>query len=192
MKAPQTLMTAAACLVTLAAADAAGAAPSAEQLQACAAIATDAERLACFDGLYHRGAVPAPSAAAPRSAAPAPPAAAPPAAAPLAAPTAATPAAAAAAAPPPAAPSKETFGLYSVEHPTIPLTIDSISARVIAFGRHSDGHPTVALEGGQLWKLDESDPVLAVGDMVTIKRAALGSFLLTTASKRTHRVTRLR
>lgn len=187
MRAPQSLMTAAACLVTLAAADTARAAPSAEQLQACAAIATDAERLACFDGLYHREAVPAPAAAAPRAATSTTPAAARP-----AAPTAAAPAAAASAAPAAAAPSKETFGLYSAEHPTVPLTIESISARVIAFGRHSDGHPTVALEGGQLWELDESDPLLAVGDMVTIRRAALGSFLLTTASKRTHRVSRLR
>jgi hypothetical protein len=63
---------------------------------------------------------------------------------------------------------------------------------VIAFGRHADGKPTVALEGNGLWELDDTDSLLAVGDLVTIKRSALGSFMLTTPTKRTHRVHRLR
>jgi hypothetical protein len=62
---------------------------------------------------------------------------------------------------------------------------------VIALGKDAGGHMTVSLEGGALWALDEADPLLAVGDTVTITRAALGSFFLKTASKRTHRVRRL-
>jgi hypothetical protein len=50
---------------------------------------------------------------------------------------------------------------------------------------------TVTLEGGQLWELDEGDPLLTVGDTVDIRRAALGSFMMETPSKRTHRVRRL-
>jgi hypothetical protein len=51
---------------------------------------------------------------------------------------------------------------------------------------------TVTLDGGALWELvDDSDPLLAVGDTVTIKRAALGSYLMSTPTKRTHRVRRL-
>jgi hypothetical protein len=55
-----------------------------------------------------------------------------------------------------------------------------------------NGHSIVTLDGGQLWELDEADPLLATGDSVTIKRAALGSFLMTTGSGRIHRVRRLR
>jgi hypothetical protein len=51
---------------------------------------------------------------------------------------------------------------------------------------------TVTLEGGQLWELDDADPLLAVGETVSISRAALGSFLMETSTKRTHRVRRLR
>ena len=51
---------------------------------------------------------------------------------------------------------------------------------------------TVALEGGAVWELDDgADPLLAAGDRVTIHRAALGSFLMETPAKRTHRVHRL-
>jgi hypothetical protein len=68
----------------------------------------------------------------------------------------------------------------------------TLSAKVIALGTSYGGNATVKLEGGQLWELlDGADPVLAEGQTVTIGRAALGSFLLTTAAKRTHRVKRL-
>jgi hypothetical protein len=51
---------------------------------------------------------------------------------------------------------------------------------------------TVTLEGGQLWELEDADPLLAAGDTVTIARASFGSFLLETPSKRSHRARRLR
>ena len=59
-------------------------------------------------------------------------------------------------------------------------------------GSAANGHPTVALEGGQLWELDDRDALLANGDAVTIRRAAFGSFLMTTSTGRTLRVHRLR
>lgn len=152
----------------------AGSVPAAA-LQNCAAISTAAERLACYDKLAGR----APQVAAtpaPVSAAPAP---------------AGTAASGAAALPRPAAPSPDSFGLYAAEHPAAPTPAATLSAKVIGVGSSPGGRPTVALEGGQLWELDEADPLLADGDLVTIKRAALGSFLLTTPKGRVHRAHRL-
>ena len=147
-----------ACIATLAAALPGIAVSSGESLQGCAAIAADAQRLACFDRLAAQSAA------------------------------GKVPAAASAAAQPP--PKPAPFGLYAAEHPA-PVE-QEISAKVTAFGRHSDGKPTVALEGNGLWELDDTDSLLAVGDLVTIKRSALGSFMLTTPTKRTHHVHRLR
>jgi hypothetical protein len=59
-------------------------------------------------------------------------------------------------------------------------------------GKTIDGRPTVTLEGGALWLLDEADPLLAVGDTVTVSRGVLGSFLLETSTKRLHHVRRIR
>jgi hypothetical protein len=94
---------------------------------------------------------------------------------------------------PPAPAPKEAFGLYAVEHPVAPKSAtDSITAKVVGLGLGANGRQTVSLEGGPLWELDGSDALLADGDSVTIKRAALGSYLLTTPAGRTHRVRRLR
>jgi type VI secretion system protein VasI len=157
-----------ACIVALSAALPGIAVASGESLQSCAAIAADTQRLACFDRLAAQSAAGKASGA-------------------VAAGAPATAAAAAALAPPPAPPP---FGLRAAENPA-PLE-QEISAKVTGFGRHSDGKPTVALEGNGLWELDDTDPLLGVGDLVTIKRSALGSFMLTTPTKRTHRVRRLR
>jgi hypothetical protein len=69
----------------------------------------------------------------------------------------------------------------------------SLEANVVGVGKSAGGRMTVALEGGALWELEgyDSDPLLAVGDAVTITRAALGSYLLHTPSHRTYRVRRL-
>jgi len=91
----------------------------------------------------------------------------------------------------PTTPPRQSFGLYAAEHP-VPTTSTSLSAKVLALGASANGHPTVALEGGQLWELDGPDALLAGGDAVTITRAALGAFLMTTPQGRTHRVRRLR
>jgi hypothetical protein len=137
-------------------------------LNACAAIEAADARLACYDKLAGRSGG---TAAAPA----APPAGVAAAAAPVAAPV----------------PPKASFGLYSAEHPTAPAVSQSFQGVVTDIGSNANGHATVALAGGQLWELFDSDPVLAVGDTVTIRRAALGSFMLETPSKRTHRARRL-
>jgi hypothetical protein len=70
----------------------------------------------------------------------------------------------------------------------------AIQARVtkIVESRLGIGHPAVVLDNGQTWTFTETndDARLGPGDPVTIKRAALGSFLMTTPSKRTYHVHR--
>jgi hypothetical protein len=94
----------------------------------------------------------------------------------------------AAAAPPP----KESFGLHTEEHPATPRVESLITGKVISIGISSSGRSTVTLEGNQVWELDSADPVLANGDVVTVKRGTLGSFILTTPAGRLHRVHRRR
>ena len=101
----------------------------------------------------------------------------------------ATPVAAAPAAP--VAP-KESFGLYSAEHPAAPPRAAAVSAKIASIQTGSSGRPIVTLEGDQVWELADSDPLLKIGDAVTIDRGVLGSFIMTTPAGRTHRLHRLR
>jgi hypothetical protein len=142
----------------------------------CAAIASGDDRLACYDAL---------ATGRPPSRLPPPPPAAP-----QAAPQAAQPAAPSAAPPP----AKEDFGLSTVQKEKkqpAQTQIQSINASVAGLGTSSIGRMLVALDNGQSWELDSADPLLAVGDAVTIERGAMGSFLLTTPSRRTHHARRL-
>jgi hypothetical protein len=137
-------------------------------LKQCSEINEPSKRLACYDQVAQRppvAALPKDSAIAKDSAA-----------------------AAAPAAPAP----KASFGLYNAEHPAAPVVEALITAKVISIGISSSGRSTVALEGNQVWELDSADPVLANGDTVTVKRGTLGSFILTTAAGRLHRVHRIR
>jgi hypothetical protein len=180
----------------------AGAEPSADvpqsALHACAIIAAPSERLSCYDQLSARdvqSTAQPPSAAAATPVAGASPAVPAAAAVPPVA-TGASPvgaAAPAAAAPPmaPATPSRESFGLYAAEHPAAPPAPSTLRARVISVGGGASGRMKVELEGGQLWELEDADPLLAAGDLVSIRRAALGSFMLETPTRRTHRARRL-
>jgi hypothetical protein len=173
--------------VPLAAAAAPAATAPQSALEACASIAADADRLACYDRLAGR-AVPSVPGHAATAVAP-PPAAPPPA-------TASAPVAGVAAAAPPATPvppPKESFGLYEAEHPKPPpvASAPSLEARVVALGKSANGHMIVSLEGGAVWELDDSDPLLAVGETVTITRATFRSYIMHTPSKRTHRAHRL-
>ena len=174
--------------------------PAAGTLASCAAIPDPMQRLACYDALAGRVAPPTPgSARAPvpaQAAAPAGVAAAPAAAAsspPAAVPPVSTASESAAAAGAPAAPPlspQQAFGLYRAEHPAS-TELQSISARVTGIHTSPRGRPVVDLDGGQSWELDGADPLLAPGDLVTIRRASLGSFILTTPTKRLHRAYRL-
>jgi hypothetical protein len=162
-------------------------------LKACAAIADPSQRLDCYDRLAGRSTTATSAPAAPPSAPPAAAAAAP------AAPASASPGAGSTAsgAPASAAPAAQTppgqpsFGLYPAEHPKPPAPASSLETHVLSLGRSVSGRTTVELDGGAVWELDEPDPLLAVGDTVTITRALLGSFLMQTPSHRTHRVRRL-
>lgn len=153
-------------------------------LQRCAAIATVGERVECYDRLAGRRATAtttvttATTTTAATPATPGTPAAA--------AATAATTAPTAAGS---AAPAVEEFGLSAAQ--LRPAELPSITARVAGFGRTAAARPTVRLDNGQLWELDTADPLLAAGDSVTIRRAALGSYLLRTPQNRTHHVHRL-
>ena len=152
-------------------------------LRACAAIDATGSRLDCYDRLAGRSPTPTPT--------PTPPPRTPARLAPRPA-VAPTGAAASVVAPTPASAPNASFGLYALEHPAPPKAAALVGIKVVAVADHDDGSQTVTLAGGQLWKLDSADPLLAAGDAVTIRRAALGSFLMSTPTGRTHRVRRLR
>jgi hypothetical protein len=106
------------------------------------------------------------------------------------------PAASVAAAPAPgAAPTEEDFGRSKVRKAAssgAPPKITSITAKVAAFGRSPNRRTQVTLDNGQIWEYqDDPDPLLSIGDSVTIKRATLGSFILLTPTKLSHRVSRI-
>jgi hypothetical protein len=180
-------------VVNVAAAEPPAAALPQSVLQACASIGADADRLACYDRLAGRVAQSADAQRAKAS-----PAAAVPAVAATPAPVAVLPVAAASSAAPvpvtPVPPPKESFGLYEAEHPQpIPVAAAvSLEARVVALDRTADGRMSVSLEGGAVWELDEADPLLAIGETVTITRAAFRSYIMHTPTRRTHRTRRLR
>jgi hypothetical protein len=175
----------------------ADASPSANALQACASVTDGAARLACYDRLAGQAAAP------PKTAVSAPPstsavsptrvdtparppdAAAPPPPAPAAAPPAADTRAA-------APPASGSFGLYSAEHPKSPPAAPALQGAVTSIGRSPSGRMMVSLDGGALWELEDTDPLLAVGDAITITRATFGSYLMHTPTRRIHRVRRLR
>jgi hypothetical protein len=91
----------------------------------------------------------------------------------------------------PAASPEQSFGLYSAEHPASARPV-SLTATVIAIGGGGSEHPVITLEGNQVWELDGAEPLLKSGDTVTIKRGALGSFIMRTAAGRLHRLHRVR
>ena len=83
--------------------------------------------------------------------------------------------------------------MYKAEHPAAPKSgIDAVTSKVVDLKYDGYGKETIWLEGGAIWQLAESDPILAKGDEVTIKRATFGSYLMATAAGREHRVKRLR
>jgi len=157
-------------------------------LARCAAIAGPDLRLACYDALAGRP----PDQSAPSVAAP-PAVAAPPsvAAAPAVAPPPAAAAPSAAARNDPA-----NFGLTPAQiRPVAPPGPSAVQAHVAQIIQSATGfgHPIVVLDNGQTWIFTEAadDSRLGGGDPVTIKRAALGSFMMSTPSHHTYHVHRL-
>jgi hypothetical protein len=156
------------------------------KLAHCASIAAADERLACYDSVaVRRSAAPAPAApaaagtkATARATATAP-----------ATTTAAAPAAAATATQAGSAESK-SFGLteHKVASPNAP---DSVHAQVAQVIEDRLGNVSVRLDNGQAWSLNESGVTLKQGDAVTIRHAAMGSFLLVAPDRRSYRARRL-
>lgn len=160
-------------------------------LSPCSGISSSADRLACYDKLAGRVSEPK---ARPSVAASAPAPAAPVAAAPAA--SVAAPASPVAAAPAPAAaPTEEDFGRSKVQkaaRSSSPPEIKSVTAKVAGFGRSPNQRTQITLDNGQIWEYqDDPDPLLSIGDSVTVKHGTLGSFLLLTPAKHSHRVSRV-
>lgn len=147
-------------------------ASSANELAHCAGIAAPDDRLACYDKLAGRAPEPAATSAAGK----------------VDSTAVGMPAAASAADRDPA-----NFGLSQVQIHKTPVGPESIQARVVRLSEGQFGaRGQVVLDNGQTWSFTdaEQDRRLRPGDLVTIKRAALGSFMLTTASKRSYHVRR--
>jgi hypothetical protein len=185
------------------------AAPGADEMARCASIAAPEARLACYDAVQHRPADKAPAQVAAAAAAPA--AVAPaqaPAPAPAPAPAAVAPAQAPAPVPAPAPAQSPTpapapisaaaiaadpnnFGLNAKQQHTADLGPKSIAAHIAIVSSNALGQTTIVLDSGQTWAVLDNDGWLSKGDAVTIKRAALTSFLMMTPSNHSYRVQRL-
>jgi hypothetical protein len=180
-----------AALILLAAS--AVAAPSNDDMARCAVIPAPDSRLACYDALAHRPADKIPSAAAKIT--PAPAAATAPTAATAPAAALAAPAAVPAQAPVSAAAiaaDPKNFGLTPAQQHTADLGPKSIAAHISIVSSDQSGRTLVVLDSGETWTVMDNDGRLISGDAVTIKRAALGSFLMTTPSNHSYRVRRIK
>jgi hypothetical protein len=89
---------------------------------------------------------------------------------------------------PPAAPGEQP-----VEHPDKD-EIENISATVTAISRRPHGERVLTLDNGQVWAQTQAGAYLRVrvGDTVTIRSAALGSYLLSVQHGGSTRVERIR
>ena len=72
--------------------------------------------------------------------------------------------------------------------------IDSVTSPISALERLRDGYFVVTLVNGQVWRQSElnSRADVQVGDAITVRRAALGSYLLVTKAGIGTRVKRVR
>ncbi len=152
---------------------AAGAAPasvSLTELAHCAAIIPVDQRLACYDSLA-LAKLPPPKPAS-------------------AATVAGGAAAAAGTVTAPVAPDAVgSFGM-STHAPPSEVSTESITARVVSGSVDRQGNVLVKLDNGQTWTyIDQYGPP-QTGSEVTIRRASLGSYLLTTPSHRSYRAQR--
>jgi hypothetical protein len=157
------------------------------ELARCGQIAAADERLACYDALSRSRSPETPPAP---SVSPASPAAdesrvaeKSPAADKLPAANDSSPQAA------PAAGGVNAFGLSRHEAPP-PAPPDVVRAQVAAVRTDRLGKVHVRLDNGQVWSFTAADALLRAGEAVTIRRASLGSFLMTTPSHHTYRVQR--
>jgi hypothetical protein len=173
--------------LNIAAGTAQGADPAASH--PCAGIGEDSARLACYDRTFGRGPAPAPMSA-PASAKPVT-------TVPVAA---AAGAAAAAPAVDAAEKAQREFGLSETDkralddNKSIPQEPESIVARVASASRRPTGEQVFVLENGQVWVETSTFTAARVqpGDEVTVRKGALGSFLLVTPKRIATHVRRLK
>jgi len=163
----------------------------------CAAISGADERLACYDSLARErpsppaaaATAPVPAEATPQSPPATHSAAATAAPAAAAAGTAATGAAAAGAAAATAEPATKSFGLTQHVAPA-DQGPDRIQAQATRVDIDRLGTVRLSLDNGQVWTFNAPEALIRVGDTITIKRGALGSFLLTTPEHHTYKAQR--
>ena len=92
-----------------------------------------------------------------------------------------------------AGPTERTFGFTAAQiHPTDAEGPKAIHGRIASIGAGRIGGFTVTLDSGQVWASADDGTRLNIGDEVTVKRAALGSFLLVAPDRHTYRVSRSR
>jgi len=155
---------------------------AAEPSHRCSAIDDASQRLACYDAAFGRPAGATTVAITPK------PALAP----------AATATATATAAVDPVAQQRAEFGLSDAakkaRDPQQSAQAESITDKLATLGQRPTGELVFNLQNGQVWLQIESDSRTRVkaGDTVTIRRGALGSFLLVGPDRMPVRVRRAR
>jgi hypothetical protein len=163
-------------------------AASAGEFLACAAEKDDARRLACFDAAAARAGTAADSPSGTATAAPTPAA------------TAATVATATAATATPALSQEERFGLRgdlkeekAKKAPEL-AELNELQAQVTQVATKPHGQLVLSLDNGQVWYEIQANTAIRVkvGDKVTIKAGALGSYSLVAPNGRSSKVTRVR
>jgi hypothetical protein len=140
----------------------------------CTAIAKSSDRLACYDNLAGRSSA---RAAAPSEAT---------GTAPVTAPVTTL-------APVRTAAPVAEFGLSEAQKKPAPNEVMAIAAKISGFGQSANGRARMVLDNGEVWEIEDgSSSFLAIGDSVSIKRASLGSFLMSTPLKVSMRVRRIK
>jgi phospholipase A1 len=145
-------------------------------------IASASARLACYDALARRaGDAPAAMSVATPPATPAGPAAT------------ATATATATAGSTESADAIQNFGLSSAQRHAPPQGPESIQAHVAEFIVDQLQRNYVVLDNGQTWASTDGGMLLDAGELVTVSRGALGSFMLkSTTSRHSYHVRRVR
>jgi hypothetical protein len=160
-------------LVCLLAASELAATPSEADWARCAAIDAADARLACYDELGGRPRTDANSSGRGAS-------------------QVAAPAAALSPPAPPPVDDLKNFGLTPAQQHVVETGPTSITARIANISSDQLGHATLLLDNDQTWSLSDNDGRISAGDPVSIKRGALGSFILLTRSNHTYHVRRVR
>ena len=158
---------------------------SASDLARCAGDHRRRQRLACYDTLARR-ALPPPRRPRPRQRIQPPPRQQAPQRHPPRAPVAAAAGAQSAVAPQ----APQNFGLSKHEQ-TAPEQPQEIRASVTQVSSDRQYNVYATLDNGQIWTFNDSDATLRSGDPVSIKRGALGSYLLVTADHHSYHVRRV-